>query len=333
MRLCAIDSRLSGVAGFALPTHLGKDGAGAVVEPLDRERARAVHDEVVPLVIKAAVIRCSRDRGSRPLCRGMIGITDASTGTTLAHMTSGDDGALRIVTFNIRHGAPQDSYRGLPDQLAEACAALNADVLGLQEVDVGIPRSQFADLARVAADACGMTYYFGKARKHNYRGQYGNALLVRGEISDVEVVPLKGDHRHNVAIGPLVLKPFREPRNVIVATATVGGRSFSVSTGHLAVEAAAKHAQLTTAAARLVSRPSPRILLGDFNIGWHQAASWLAPYGLTLAEALLTPADPAQQDGIDHVAVEGLTVQRVEVRWLPVSDHPAKIVDVGFPGG
>ena len=237
---------------------------------------------------------------------------------------------LRVATFNIRHAAPKDSYGGLPDKLAEACLALNADILALQEVDVGVPRSQRADLAEIAADACGMTYVFAKARKHNYRGAYGNALLVRGDISDVEVVRLRGDHRHTFDLGGgIVLKPFREPRNVIIATVRVGEQRISVGTGHLAAEPGPRRAQLDRAAARLVERPAPRMLLGDLNIPWAQAASWLAPYGLSLAEAAL-PA--GQQTGIDHVAVDGLLVQRVETRWLPISDHPAKIVELRLPG-
>ena len=232
---------------------------------------------------------------------------------------------LRVVTFNVRHAAPKDSYDGLPEKLAESCAALDADILALQEVDVGVPRSQKADLAKVAADACGMSYYFAKARQHAYRGKYGNALLVRGKISDVEVVKLSGDHRHIVRLGPLVLKPFREPRNAIIATVTIGAARLSVGTGHFAADRAARHTQLTTAAARLVQRAAPQILLGDFNVPWPQAAEWLQPYDLVLAEARL---DPALRRGIDHVAVRGLDVTHVETRWLPVSDHPAKIVEL-----
>jgi endonuclease/exonuclease/phosphatase family metal-dependent hydrolase len=232
---------------------------------------------------------------------------------------------VRVVTFNIRHAAPKDSYAGLPDRLAESCATLAADILALQEVDVGVPRSGKADLAEITAEACGMTYSFARARKHAYRGQYGNALLVRGDISDVQVVRLSGDHRHTVRVGRLVLKPFREPRNVLIATATVGGRRISIGTGHFAADSTARHAQLTTAAARLVERPRPRILLGDFNVRWPQAAEWLKPFGFTLAEADLAVQ---QRTGIDHVAVDGLSVLHVETRWLSISDHPAKIVDL-----
>jgi endonuclease/exonuclease/phosphatase family metal-dependent hydrolase len=232
---------------------------------------------------------------------------------------------LRVVTFNIRHAAPKDSYRGLPDKLAAACAGLAADILALQEVDVGVPRSQGANLAKIAAEATGMAYYFAKARSHNYRGQYGNALLVRGEIVDVDVVRLTGDHRHPIRIGPVTLTPFREPRNAIIATATVATHHIAVGTGHFAGDAPVRHDQLATAAGKLVERLQPHLLLGDFNVPWQQAASWLAPYGLSLAEAEL---DPRLQEGIDHVAVAGLHVRHVETRWLPISDHPAKIVEL-----
>jgi endonuclease/exonuclease/phosphatase family metal-dependent hydrolase len=240
---------------------------------------------------------------------------------------------LRIVTFNVRHGAPKDSYRGRPDEFARACAGLAADVLALQEVDVGVPRSQRADLAKLAAEACGMAYVFAKARRHAYRGQYGNALLVRGGIADVEVVPLTGDHRHVIRIGRAAIKPFREPRNAIIATATVAGRRVSIGTGHFAVDAVVRRAQLTRAAARLAERPAPRVLLGDFNVPWRQAATWLEPYGLRLAEALLAPDDATLRHGIDHVALDGFAVTHVETRWLPISDHPAKIVEVTVPAG
>ena len=236
---------------------------------------------------------------------------------------------LRVVTFNIRHAAPKDSYGGLPDKLAEACIELNADILALQEVDVGLPRSQHADLAKIAADATGMSYYFAKARRHNYRGAYGNALLVRGTITDVEVVRLTGDHRHTFTFGRVVLKPFREPRNAIIATAELQGRRISVGAGHFAAEPLPRRRQLETAAAKLCERPAPRMLLGDFNIRWQQAATWLERFGLTLAEADL---DVTLQSGIDHVAVDGLRVERVETRWLPISDHPAKIVELRASG-
>src|SRR2546429_413817 len=83
--------------------------------------------------------------------------------------------------------------------------------------------------------------------------------------------------------GPPVVKPFREPRNAIIATVTVGERTISVGTGHFAADPAARPAQLSRAVQALAARPAPRILVGDFNIPWRQAATWLEPYGLELA--------------------------------------------------
>jgi endonuclease/exonuclease/phosphatase family metal-dependent hydrolase len=173
-----------------------------------------------------------------------------------------------------------------------------------------------------------MSYYFAKARRHAGLGQYGNALLVRGRIDDVTVVVLAGDHRHVLNVGGLTIKPFREPRNAIVATVTVAGWRISVATGHFATDPSARRPQLNRVAETLAARPAPRLLLGDFNIPWRRAADWLAPHGLKLAEALLEPARPELRKGIDHVAVDGLAVHDVATRWLAISDHPVKIVEV-----
>ena len=116
---------------------------------------------------------------------------------------------VRLATFNIRHGAPSRGYKGEPERVAAACASLAADVLALQEVDRGLARSGRADLAQVAADAAGMEVVFAQTMPLR-GGQYGNALLVRGEIEDVEIVRLPGGYRFWVR---------REPRNAIVATA------------------------------------------------------------------------------------------------------------------
>lgn len=69
---------------------------------------------------------------------------------------------LRIATFNLLHGqplAPDGAPRPYPADaggpLAEAVAALDADVLALQEVDRYQPRSGTTDQTAVAAKAMG----------------------------------------------------------------------------------------------------------------------------------------------------------------------------------
>ena len=60
---------------------------------------------------------------------------------------------MRLVTFNVLHGAGfEDGVVDL-DRFARAVVALDPDVLALQEVDRGQPRSGAADLTAVAAQA------------------------------------------------------------------------------------------------------------------------------------------------------------------------------------
>ncbi|HEV3402408.1 MAG TPA: endonuclease/exonuclease/phosphatase family protein, partial [Acidimicrobiales bacterium] len=62
---------------------------------------------------------------------------------------------MRLATFNILHGRTFDGGPASADRLAEACALLEADVLALQEVDKGQPRSGGVDQAAVVAERMG----------------------------------------------------------------------------------------------------------------------------------------------------------------------------------
>ena len=62
---------------------------------------------------------------------------------------------MRLATFNILHGrSPADGRVDLA-RFSAAVRSLDADVLGLQEVDRDQPRSHGADLTAVAAEAMG----------------------------------------------------------------------------------------------------------------------------------------------------------------------------------
>src|SRR5918995_1041822 len=60
---------------------------------------------------------------------------------------------LRFGTFNILHGMSVTAGTVREDELRAAAAGLDADVLALQEVDRGQPRSQKADQASGAGAA------------------------------------------------------------------------------------------------------------------------------------------------------------------------------------
>ncbi len=89
--------------------------------------------------------------------------------------------ALRLVTWNIRHGEGLD-HRVDADRIARELAALAPDVVCLQEVDVGVARSQRLDLPAELARRLCMHAAFGK--NINYQGgTYGNAILARWPIA------------------------------------------------------------------------------------------------------------------------------------------------------
>ena len=90
---------------------------------------------------------------------------------------------LRVLTYNIHHGVGKDSELNL-SRIASVISAANPDIVSLQEVDNGVPRSNSVDQVARLAELTGMQSYFGKARNLN-GGSYGNGVLIRSGIDIV----------------------------------------------------------------------------------------------------------------------------------------------------
>lgn len=218
----------------------------------------------------------------------------------------GDAGALRVVTFNVQHGRTRAGEVDV-DALVVACASFDADVLALQEVDDFVARSGRLDLTALVAEATGMTGIFGEAMRLGRRGRYGNALLVRGPLTDVEVLALP----HHAE---------REPRCAVLGR----GAGATIACCHLGLRGDARE-QLPTVVGALLERPGPHVLLGDMNLDARDLV--VAP--LTLARS--APTFPAHRPRrtIDHVAVAGLVIVATTVLdEQPVSDHRPLAVDL-----
>ena len=215
---------------------------------------------------------------------------------------------IRVATYNVQH-ARLPSGDVDPDALAAACVSLDADVLGLQEVDVHVTRSHGRDLAAIVAEATGMHRVFAPAIEIG-GGGYGNVLLSRDAIDDVEVVALASPRRE-------------EPRSAIIA------RTFdvSVATGHLGLWGEALE-HLPLVLDTLAPRPSPRVLFGDLNLEPEEVRPLTDAVGLRLLDVGPTFPAHSPRRRIDHVAVDGVDVRSVEVLELPVSDHRAVVVEL-----
>jgi endonuclease/exonuclease/phosphatase family metal-dependent hydrolase len=220
---------------------------------------------------------------------------------------------VRIATFNIQHGRGADGLVDV-DRLAETAAGLRADLLALEEVDVGLARSGRSNLAAAVARASGLEVVFGPAHRAGWRGRYGNALLAAGPISEVDVVRLPRIGR-------------RERRSAIIATVDVAGARLSVAATHLAIHPEEAGRQLATVVEALAHRPEPRVLLGDLNLQPWDVAPRVRAAGLELADGLPTFPAVAPSIRIDHVALSShVTIVSVEVPETPVSDHRPLVV-------
>jgi len=88
---------------------------------------------------------------------------------------------LRVLSYNMHRAIGVDRlFR--PDRIAKVIDHHQADIVLLQEVDVGVPRSRNLDLAKEMAEAAGYPHYATGLNVKLYKGKYGNATLSKFPI-------------------------------------------------------------------------------------------------------------------------------------------------------
>ncbi len=91
---------------------------------------------------------------------------------------------FRIMTYNIRHCRGLDDVL-YPERTAAVIREQQADVVGLQEMDRGVRRTDRRDLPAELGKLTGMTAIFEK--NHPVQGgEYGNMILTRFPHRDVK---------------------------------------------------------------------------------------------------------------------------------------------------
>lgn len=225
-------------------------------------------------------------------------------------------------TLNIQHGSDGIySHLGDAEKVAKAVVRLNADITGLQEVDNRLRRSGYVNQAEFAAYAAGMDCRFAKSGTFRGRGEVGNAILVRGEILDHQVVPLEGD-RHTVKVGGREFNlPVSMPRNVQIARVAIAAGVLTVGNLHIS----GKHPEmLTYAAEKVLEWPGPHMIMADFNMRWPAVQDLLGDFGFTIV--------PAPGVNSDHIAVRRLDIIGVpHTQPIPgLSDHDPVIGNYAF---
>ena len=155
---------------------------------------------------------------------------------------------LRVLTYNIHHGAGMDERLDL-DRIVRVIQSEKPDIICLQEIDRNLPRTDHLDFPALLSQKLGMTAVF----EPNYRfdgGEYGNATLTSLKVLSHQNHPLPNPKE-------------REPRGCLRVTVEFHGRQIEIWNTHLGLDAEERAAQCRTI---LDLKPgSPSILARDMN--------------------------------------------------------------------
>ncbi len=213
---------------------------------------------------------------------------------------------LRILAYNIRHGAGMDDSV----DLARAAAVINRlkpDLVALQEIDSATTRTDRVDQAQRLGKLTGMTAVFGGFMPYR-EGQYGMALLSRYPMVDAT------NHR---------LPDGREPRSVLAATIDVAGMQVVIAGIHLYATEDERLSQARRVTEIFRDTPGPVLLVGDFNsepgspvLEHLEETWWIPPKG---KDRLTFPSDTPDRE-IDYIMLR--PQERFELIDYDVIDEP-----------
>ena len=122
---------------------------------------------------------------------------------------------LRILSYNI-HRAIGVDRRFRPNRIANIILHHDADIVLLQEVDVGVPRSKRMDLSETLAELTGYPYRALGLNVKLRKGMYGNATLSRYPFIEEKNIDLTIDKRKSRGcLYTQVSLPSRKQNNIL----------------------------------------------------------------------------------------------------------------------
>ena len=219
---------------------------------------------------------------------------------------------LRVLTFNVHHCEGLDGKLDV-DRVVTAIVAARPDVVALQELDRGLPRSGGVDQPAAIADALGFPFDFHASLKRR-KGDYGLAVGSPRPFESARVpLPQLGDE---------------EPRIAIVARFD----AWTLIATHLSTHARSRRVQTPALGAIAAGSEGPVVVCGDLNQG-RRTLGPLVSRGLALS-----PSGPPtllrglRRRAIDHVLVRPpLEVRSLRTIPSEASDHLPLLAEVAFP--
>ncbi|MCB9866603.1 MAG: endonuclease/exonuclease/phosphatase family protein [Phycisphaerales bacterium] len=186
---------------------------------------------------------------------------------------------IRVLTYNIHHGAGMDKQIDLP-RIAKIIRDSGADLVALEEVDRNVPRTSHVDQPAVLGELTGMHAVFEK-NADMQGGDYGNAVLSRYPITRYE------NHL-------LPNFPGNEQRGCLEVHVRIAGKPAVFFAAHLDHQQPDGERRASIAAIRKYVAANPDatvILAGDLNAEPDSAV-------LADAEAFLANADQAAESNL-----------------------------------
>ncbi len=236
---------------------------------------------------------------------------------------------LRVMSYNLHHGEGLDGKLDL-ERIAKVIADAKAEIVGLQEVDRGVERTQKRDLPTELAKLTGLTVQFDKNIAHQ-GGDYGNAVLTRFPI-----MRAKNTHLKSFANG--------EQRGVQQLVLDVHGREILFMNTHLDARREPAEREHSATELRVIVAAAgtmPVILVGDFNAA--PAAPSIAAVREFLTDSWTTLSKepgftiPVKKPNkrIDYIWITPASITPVKMTVLhsEASDHLPIVAELRLEGG
>lgn len=169
---------------------------------------------------------------------------------------------FRVVTYNIHKGIGGVDRKYRLDRIVETLGHLKPDVVCLQEVDDGVPRSRHERQAEVLSEELSLPHVAFQRNVRLKQGAYGNAILSRFALTDVinvELrVPLKKNRR--ALLAHCTLRDQKHRHRILVASMHLGLAGFE---RQMQLRRLLSHRMLAHTTSR-----SAIVLCGDYNDVW-----------------------------------------------------------------
>jgi endonuclease/exonuclease/phosphatase family metal-dependent hydrolase len=169
---------------------------------------------------------------------------------------------FRVVTYNIHKGIGGLDRRYRPERIVETLTQYEPDIVLMQEVDDLVPRSRCDCQVELFADALDLKYYAFQRNVKLKRGHYGNAILSRFPLADVQnidlTIPLK--KRRRALLAHCKLRYNGHQRSLLIGNVHLGLAGFErkIQLRRILEAEVVQHTQ----------RRTPTIIAGDYNDVW-----------------------------------------------------------------